>query len=232
MAWPERSPTPAPANRGSRWGRFAVRTGALMLLLSLAGLLIAPRLAGSATPAGSGAALRDSPAATPQNTPPSPGLRTEPPAAGRSARATMTAKPEPTTARPVPTAATVSGEVLRLTNLERASAGCRPLRADAELDLAARRHTEEMARYQYMSHTGRDGSDPGDRMRAAGYDTGAGWAENVARGFSSAQAVVAGWMRSDGHRANILNCRYVALGVGVARSSTGELFWTQDFGAS
>lgn len=48
-------------------------------------------------------------------------------------------------------------------------------------------------------------------------------------GYRSAEAVVAAWMDSPGHRANILSCESVATGVGVADSSRG-LYWTQMFG--
>ena len=77
---------------------------------------------------------------------------------------------------------------------------------------------------------GSNGSDPGDRLRAAGYRTDGGWAENIASGYGNPAAVMAGWMASPGHRANILNCSLRALGVGVARSDGGRLYWTQDFG--
>lgn len=53
--------------------------------------------------------------------------------------------------------------------------------------------------------------------------------ENIARGQADAQAVMDAWMNSDGHRANILNCDYKTLGVGVHFGSGGP-WWTQDFG--
>jgi uncharacterized protein YkwD len=121
--------------------------------------------------------------------------------------------------------------VLDLTNAERAKAGCGSLRLDVHLRTAARGHSTDMAVHNYFSHTGRDGSDPGDRMAAAGYNTRRGWAENIAAGYPSPRSVMNGWMNSSGHRANILNCRLRALGVGVARASNGRLYWTQDFGA-
>jgi len=121
-------------------------------------------------------------------------------------------------------------QVLRLTNDEREEKGCSRLRLDSRLRTAARRQSTDMARFGYMSHTGQDGSDPGQRMRAAGYDTSGGWAENVARGYPTPSAVMTGWMNSPGHRANILNCSLHALGVGVVRSSGGRYYWTQDFG--
>jgi uncharacterized protein YkwD len=42
--------------------------------------------------------------------------------------------------------------------------------------------------------------------------------------------VLTAWMGSPSHRSNILNCDFVALGVGAARGGSGQLYWTQDFG--
>ncbi len=56
------------------------------------------------------------------------------------------------------------------------------------------------------------------------------WAENVAYGYGSASAVVAGWMGSSGHRANILG-PYTVMGACSATSSTGRVYWVQQFGA-
>ncbi len=76
-----------------------------------------------------------------------------------------------------------------------------------------------------MSHTGSNGSSFDERVRAAGYPRPA--AENVAFGQSSADIVVAAWMDSEGHRRNILNCEYTAIGVGFDQRGN---YWTQDFG--
>jgi uncharacterized protein YkwD len=141
---------------------------------------------------------------------------------------TATATPR-RTAAPTGTDA-LEARVVELTNAERARRGCGPLRLDLRLRTAARAYSYEMARYGTFSHTGRDGSTPGERMARAGYTVDGGWAENIARGYRTAEAVMQGWMTSAPHRANILNCDMHAVGVGVARASSGELFWTQDFG--
>jgi uncharacterized protein YkwD len=119
-------------------------------------------------------------------------------------------------------------EVATLTNRERAKAGCGALRVDARLHAAARGHSEDMARHNTMSHTGSDGSSPWDRAERAGYTQP--MAENVAAGYRTAADVVRGWMNSDGHRANILNCEAKAIGVGLAYSKDGTPYWTQLFG--
>lgn len=127
--------------------------------------------------------------------------------------------------------------VLELVNKERAGKGCRPLRMKSSLNAAALEHSRDMARYHSVSHTGSDGSHPGDRMTRAGY----GWlkvAENVAAGYASPDSVVSGWMKSPGHRANILDCSFQDAGVGYdflaveADSGDYAYYWTMVFGIS
>ncbi|MFI0484090.1 CAP domain-containing protein [Actinomadura sp. 9N215] len=117
--------------------------------------------------------------------------------------------------------------VVSLTNSERAKAGCKPLHVDQRLVTAARRHSADMAANNYFDHTSRNGDSPWKRMEDAGYPSPG--AENIAKGYSTAAAVMKGWMDSPGHRANILNCDLRAIGVGKASGSGGPL-WTQDFG--
>ena len=134
-------------------------------------------------------------------------------------------------------------EVVDLVNQERAAAGCPALGISAELTAAAQGHSEDMAINNFFSHTGSNGSSPWDRMEAAGYTAGA--AENVAAGQSTAEAAMRAWMRSAGHRSNILNCSLTEIGVGLyyqpddqanVQMSNGEIsgpfryYWTQDFG--
>ena len=114
-------------------------------------------------------------------------------------------------------------------NQERAKVGCRALTANASLQRAAQGHSADMAANNYFSHTSLDGRTFADRIRAAGY-VGSLLAENIAAGQPTASAVMASWMSSPGHRANILNCAYTSLGVGLARGGTYGYYWTQDFG--
>lgn len=96
----------------------------------------------------------------------------------------------------------------------------------------ARQHSEDMKRTDAkdgggqgssLSHNSSDGTT--FEARVGPYYPGNAIGENVAFGFSSAFAVVMGWMCSDGHRENIVRDNYVELGVGQA-----DVFWTQDFG--
>ncbi|MFD7893877.1 CAP domain-containing protein [Streptomyces sp. NPDC059743] len=142
----------------------------------------------------------------------------------------LTPAPEQTTERAVETPAaptSTAAAVLGLVNQERAKAGCAPVRADASLGALAQDFSEDMAARGFFDHTDPDGRTPWDRADAAGVKGLGG--ENIARGQATAQAVMDSWMNSEGHRANILNCDYTRLGVGVHNGSGGP-WWTQDFG--
>jgi uncharacterized protein YkwD len=115
-----------------------------------------------------------------------------------------------------------------LVNSERGKVGCSPLTLNAKLSKAAQDHSADMASHQNMSHTGSDGSDPGQRITTAGY-TWSAYGENVAFGYSTPEAVMAGWMSSPGHKRNILDCDFKEIGVGLAQPGS---YWTQDFGAA
>ena len=121
--------------------------------------------------------------------------------------------------------------VLDIVNAERANAGCGPVQAERFLHQAARLHSQDMADNNYFSHTGLNGSRFSDRARAAGYQ-GFPAGENIAAGYNSAQAVMAGWMSSSGHRRNILNCSHTHIGIGQADNNSSRYgrYWTQVFG--
>ncbi|WP_218783085.1 CAP domain-containing protein, partial [Streptomyces sp. BR123] len=132
---------------------------------------------------------------------------------------------------PKASAAPASGavaEVLALVNQERAAVGCPALTLNAKLTAAAQSHSQDMAAHADMSHTGSDGSDPGQRITRAGY-TWSTYGENVAYGYSSPAAVMEGWMNSPGHKRNILDCSFKEIGIGYAQPNH---YWTQDFGAA
>ncbi|GAA5019576.1 hypothetical protein GCM10023258_07330 [Terrabacter aeriphilus] len=134
-------------------------------------------------------------------------------------------------ATPSADAATVSvqNQVISLVNAQRAKAGCRALVLDARLARAAQAHSIDMAKRRYFSHTTPDGRTFAQRIRAQGY-TGSMIGENIAAGQPTPKAVMDAWMKSPGHKANILNCRYRAIGVGAAVGGPYRSYWTQDFG--
>jgi uncharacterized protein YkwD len=124
--------------------------------------------------------------------------------------------------------------VVALTNQQRLAAGCPRLRWDATLARAAERHARDMIGRDYFEHVSPSGLSPLDRARALGFEGGVG--ENLAVGYPTAGEVVAGWMNSPGHRANILNCRFSLIGVsyldGTIPSKNARGVWAQEFGTS
>ncbi|WP_283138676.1 CAP domain-containing protein [Rhizohabitans arisaemae] len=125
--------------------------------------------------------------------------------------------------------ASLEARVVRLSNNARVRAGCRPLRVNQRLAYSARLHSADMAEKGYFSHTSPEGLTPWQRMERAGYRNGG--AENIGRGYQTADEAVRSWMASAVHRKNILNCRLRAIGVGVHLGPGGP-WWTQDFGYS
>lgn len=131
-------------------------------------------------------------------------------------------------------------EVLALTNQRRAQgATCGaqayppapPLSAEPRLRQAARGHAADMGARGYFDHKSPEGRTPVDRAKAAGFQSSF-VGENIAAGYGTAGAVVAGWIKSPGHCANIMDPRYTLLGVGYsanAKSSMGD-YWVQNFG--
>ena len=115
--------------------------------------------------------------------------------------------------------ASLAEEVVRQTNLERTSRGLSALRVDAELNRAAAVRARELV--QSFSHTRPDGSDWSSVSSAVS-------GENIAKGHDSADRVMAAWMSSDGHRANILRAGFGCIGVCAWEAdacSTGCSYW-------
>ncbi len=138
----------------------------------------------------------------------------------------------------------VRAAMLCLVNRERRAAGERPLRPNARLRRAAQAHTRSMALGDYFEHVGPGGATPIARLRAVGYISssrvGYEVGENIAWGtlsLATPRAIVAAWMASPAHRANILDRRYRETGIGVAPHPPASLangqpgaIYTQDFG--
>jgi uncharacterized protein YkwD len=117
-----------------------------------------------------------------------------------------------------------------LINAERMKTHARPLSWDADLAAIARAHSADMAKRRFFSHVNPDGDDPTARGRRAGYECRkalssseyrVGLAENLYEISGNAPVDVArrsvsGWMKSPGHRQNILEKNYTKTGIGVA----------------
>lgn len=116
-------------------------------------------------------------------------------------------------------------EVVELTNQEREKQGLAPLEIDSELSLVSKDKSKDMLNNQYFSHDSPTYGSPFDMMEQYGisYRTAG---ENIAKGQSSPEEVVDGWMNSPGHRENILNGDFTHIGVGYVEQ---ENVWTQQF---
>jgi uncharacterized protein YkwD len=145
--------------------------------------------------------------------------------------------PEPS---PAITPDALEAEVLELTNEARARgavcgdeafAPAPPLSMAPQLVVAARAHSFDMGARRYFDHVTPEGAAPGDRMHAAGWQSGY-TGENIYGGPATAEEVVDGWMRSPGHCKNIMSPHYRYIGVGYAEvpGSPFTHYWTQDFG--
>lgn len=117
-------------------------------------------------------------------------------------------------------------------NSERALRGLPPLRPNEQLAAAAQGHAEDMAAHRGMVHTGSDGSDGGERIRAAGYDW-VQWGEVVAWGWEGDEnRAVTWWLASADHSPYLLadNVEDIGVGYAYAPGSQWEHYWTVNFG--
>ncbi|MGW1726198.1 CAP domain-containing protein [Streptomyces sp. NPDC002306] len=171
----------------------------------------------------------------PASTPAPTETETKAPAATPTAPEATPSTEAPATKEPRQSSAAVAvsptaqaeAEVLKLVNEERAKVGCSAVTANGALTELAEAFSEDMAQRNFFDHTDPDGASPWDRAAKAGISDLGG--ENIARGQADAAAVMDAWMNSPGHRANILNCDFQTLGVGVHLGEGGP-WWTQDFG--
>ncbi|QKY71813.1 CAP domain-containing protein [Lentibacillus sp. CBA3610] len=116
-------------------------------------------------------------------------------------------------------------QVVELTNQEREAQGLEPLKVDTELSKVAREKSRDMAISNYFSHDSPNYGSPFDMMKDFGisYQTAG---ENIAKGQTSPEQVVNGWMNSEGHRENIMNSDFTHIGVGYVEQGN---HWTQQF---
>lgn len=107
----------------------------------------------------------------------------------------------------------------------------RPLRWNEALAESSRLHAEDMAHYNYFSHSGRDGSDPAQRVERAGYQYRS-IGENIAGGQMKPEDAVAGWIKSPEHCANLMDPGFTEMGVAFAVDPGSDMgvYWSQAFG--
>lgn len=126
---------------------------------------------------------------------------------------------------------TMEWRMLRLLNKDRKRGGLPPVRMQEDLRMVARKHSADMAKKDYFDHVNLKAQSPSDRLKGARVsDVVSG--ENLAKvgGYANpTQFAETGLMNSPGHRANILNSAYNAVGIGVVRNPRKVYFFTQNF---
>jgi uncharacterized protein YkwD len=124
-----------------------------------------------------------------------------------------------------------ASSLVDLANQQRSLAGLPPLRANSRLMLAAQTQAEQSASERKLAHVlpGQRYPRPEDRLDASGYPWRA-FAENIAVGHRSATEAIDAWMKSPGHRRNMLSASYTEMGTGVATDAGGRAYFVQVFG--
>lgn len=117
-------------------------------------------------------------------------------------------------------------QVLNLVNEERAKVKLNPLTINNEVGRVAQIKAQDMMNNNYFSHTSPNYGTPFQMLNNYGIKYNyAG--ENIAKGQKTPESVVAAWMNSEGHKANILNPKYTQIGIGYAKSNSP--YWVQIF---
>lgn len=119
-----------------------------------------------------------------------------------------------------------------LINEQRAQAGLEPLAWSDDAAKIARLHSQNMANYNFFSHTGVDGSLVNDRADSFGVRKWRAIGENIAfnQGFENpVEFAVERWMKSPKHRDNLLSSRWKESGIGVAVTEDGTYYFTEVF---
>ena len=164
---------------------------------------------------------------------------TEGPSRVRERQVARVVVPAPTRSyAPAPVSAAAVGatgderRAFDLVNRERQRRGMSPLAWDGDLVRLARYHSQNMARYGYLSHVDRDGLDLKSRARVVGLRGWSTLGENIAynQGYDDPTAfAVERWMVSEKHRENAMSGHYTHAAVGIARASDGTYYFTQIF---
>jgi uncharacterized protein YkwD len=127
---------------------------------------------------------------------------------------------------------TLEHQVFELINRKRAENGLQPLVWSERVAQVARLHSRNMASYNFFSHVGVDGKRVDSRANSTGLSNWRSIGENIAynRGFGNpVERVVEQWMRSPGHRDNLLGDGWKESGVGITIASDGRYYFTQVF---
>ena len=128
-------------------------------------------------------------------------------------------------------------QMLNSVNKLRLDKGLKPLILCKPLTLSAQNYAKDLAKQNYLSHKGKDGSTPGDRIQKSGYNwenptSASKIAENIAAGQNSVSQVMKDWKNSKGHYKNIIEKDFTHVGFGMAKNPATKYktFWVQNFG--
>jgi len=106
-----------------------------------------------------------------------------------------------------------------------------PVSWSDNLAMAAYLHSEDMVLNNFFSHTGADGSTPGQRISRQGYPWRT-YGENIAVGYPTVSSVIQGWLGSEGHCRNLMDPAFTEIGAGYAIGPFGGnpagRYWTFD----
>jgi len=123
--------------------------------------------------------------------------------------------------------------ILSLVNNQRTRAGRKPLKFSPRLAVVARGHSYDMAIRHYLAHQSPEGIGPAERIGGAGVEYRAAgeniYEDDFAEVARLAERAVRGWLASPAHRDTMLSDQFTDTGVGIARSSDGGTYITQDF---
>ena len=213
-----------------------MRSARCGLAVALALMAAACGSGGSDTSASAGAdaSRANAPAGTPAASAGSPQPSPSPASPTSPAPAPASPAPSPASPAPAPAPSAFAQDLLARVNTIRASAhtcgstsypAAGPLAWNTQVEDAARTQALYMQGNNVFSHTGANGSSVGDRLTATGYSWNA-VGENIAAGYPDAAAVVAGWLNSPGHCANMSNPAYADLGVVMQPGTSGNTYST------
>jgi uncharacterized protein YkwD len=120
-----------------------------------------------------------------------------------------------------------------LINDYRAQKGAPKLQVSIALTQASDWMSNDMATKNFFSHTDSLGRDPFSRITAFGYAQYNAAGENIAAGNAGAQETFTQWKNSAGHNANMLNSKYLVIGIARAYNAKSPYrwYWTTDFGS-
>lgn len=124
-------------------------------------------------------------------------------------------------------------ELFRMVNHERTKEGLKPLVYEEKAYRAALYHSEDMAKRDFFNHHSPEGHSVTNRLKQQNFEfSNTAWGENIASCYNyknPLEITLTSWMKSPGHKKNILNSKYRYGAIGIARTPKGRYYFTQVF---